>query len=353
MTTLQTELEAHRREQMCTGLTISVVVPVHNGGEDFKRCMASLCQAAPAPDEIIVVADGDTDDSWRVAEAHGAQTMRIKIAQGPAKARNLGASRAKGDVLFFVDADVAIAPDALSQIGNAFTYDANLAAVFGSYDDTPAAPNFLSQYKNLLHHYVHQTGREDASTFWSGCGAIRREVFLALGGFNTAYSQPCIEDIELGYRLKQAGYRIRLHKTLQGKHLKRWTAVSLVKTDFFQRALPWIELILRSNQPVNDLNLEKSSRASVVLVYALLASMLAVGLSTAFLGVTACLVFLLMLLNAPVYAFFQQKRGLWFSVQVVPWHWFYFFYSGLALLIGVCRHLWQRSVLAPSHASTS
>ena len=122
--------------------------------------------------------------------------------------------------------------------------DPGLAAAIGSYDDAPGETNFLSQYKNLLHHYVHQTGNPEASTFWGACGAIRREVFLTMGGFNEEYSRPCIEDIELGYRLKRAGFTIRLEKELQIKHLKRWDIVSLVKTDFFSRALPWTALIL-------------------------------------------------------------------------------------------------------------
>jgi GT2 family glycosyltransferase len=144
-----------------------------------------------------------------------------------------------------------------------------LTALFGSYDDAPAATNFLSQYKNLFHHYVHQIANEEASTFWGACGAIRREVFLKLGGFDESYHQPCIEDIELGYRLKRAGYRIRLLKTLQVKHLKHWGVKSLLKTDFFQRALPWTELILRDRRLVNDLNLKTSSRVSVASIYGL------------------------------------------------------------------------------------
>ena len=44
---------------------------------------------------------------------------------------------------------------------------------FGSYDDTPTDRGFVSRYKNLLHHYVHQTARREASTFWTGLGAVR------------------------------------------------------------------------------------------------------------------------------------------------------------------------------------
>jgi glycosyltransferase involved in cell wall biosynthesis len=161
-------------------LTISAIVPVHNGGENFRGCLLSLAQTSPPPDEIIVVTDGDTDGSWRVAEEFGVQVIRLPSQSGgPAMPRNVGAHRASGDLLFFIDADVTIPPDAFSQGVEAFKRDPDLAALFGSYDDAPAATNFLNQYKNLLHHYVHQTAREEASTFWGACGTIRRP-FMAI-----------------------------------------------------------------------------------------------------------------------------------------------------------------------------
>jgi len=292
----------------------------------------------PPPDEIIVVADGDTDGSSRLAEAFGARVLRLPTRGGPARARNAGARAARGDILFFVDADVAIHPDAVDKVVAAFCREPDLAAVFGSYDDAPAATGFLSQYKNLLHHYVHQTACEEASTFWAGCGAIRRDVFLALGGFDERYRQPCIEDIELGYRLKQTGYRIRLCKTLQGKHLKRWGVASLLKADFFQRALPWTELILRDSQFINDLNLDTSSRASVTMTYGLLGALLGAGWRLEFLLLAGGLIVSLLALNASLYRFFWRKRGLRFTIQAVPWHWLYYFYSGLAFAVGAVRH---------------
>jgi len=176
-------------------LTISVIIPVYNGGKNFHRCLSSLAEAIPSPDAITVVADGDTDGSWRVAEQFGARVIRIPGPGGPARARNIGAHAAQGDILLFIDADVAVYPDILSRVAAAFRCEPDLAAVFGCYDDAPTETNFLSQYKNLLHHYVHQTASEKASTFWGACGAIRREVFLALGGFDETYRW--LEDVEL------------------------------------------------------------------------------------------------------------------------------------------------------------
>ena len=323
-------------------LTISVIIPVRDGGLGFRRCLQTVIQAVPPSSEIIVVADGDTDGSWRVAEEFGVKVLRNLKPQGPARARNTGAQAARGDILFFLDADVVIHPDALRQVQAAFNNDPPLAALFGSYDDEPGENNFLSQYKNLFHHYVHQISREEASTFWSGCGAGRRKVFLELGGFNETYRKPCIEDIELGYRMKQAGYRIRLSKELQVKHLKRWNIRSLIKSDFFDRALPWTELILRDRRFVNDLNLRFSSRLSVMLTYGLLAALVGgYGWSGSF-AAAGVFALLLIILSMPVYQFFLRKRGFWFMIGTIPWHWFYFFYCGLAFAIGLVQFFFSR-----------
>ena len=321
------------------GLNISVIIPVYNGGTNFRKCLASVNKAVPPPYEIVVVSDGDTDGSWRLAEASGAQVIRLTGPGGPARARNVGAETAKGDIFFFTDADVAIPPDSIKQIRDAFHREPELDALFGSYDDEPAEIHFLSQYKNLLHHYVHQTAREEASTFWGACGAIRCHVFRKMGGFNESYRRPSIEDIELGYRLKQAGHRIRIVKTLQVKHLKHWGLVTLLRSDFFDRALPWTRLILRDRRFISDLNLRYSSRLSVIIIYGLLGALIGVVQWEGFLVIAGALILLLLLINAPLYRFFRQKRGLFFTIRVIPFHWGYYLYSGLAFAIGLVGYI--------------
>jgi glycosyltransferase involved in cell wall biosynthesis len=323
-------------------LTISVIIPVRDGGSNFRRCLQAITEAAASPTEIIVVADGDTDGSWRVAEEFGARAVRIPKPQGPARARNVGARAAQGDILFFLDADVVIHPDVIPRIQSAFSNDPRLAAFFGSYDDEPGENNFLSQYKNLFHHYVHQISREEASTFWSACGAIRRKVFLELGGFNESYRKPCIEDIELGYRMKQAGHRIRLSRELHVKHLKRWNIHSLLKSDFFDRALPWTDLILRNRRFINDLNLRVSNRLSVISIYLLLLALIGGSVWNGSFAIAGGFALLLFLINIPLYRFFSRKRGFWFMIGTIAWHWLYYFYSGLAFAAGFVRFFFSR-----------
>ncbi|NUN67313.1 glycosyltransferase (plasmid) [Pseudanabaena biceps] len=325
-------------------LNISVVIPVHNGGENFRECLSSLSKFMTPSTEIIIVIDGGIDESHQLAEDFGAKVFAFPTAGGPARARNLGARNAQGDIILFLDADVTVCTDIVSQVAKIFHNQPDLAALIGSYDDLPGASNFLSQYKNLFHHYTHQTASEDASTFWGACGAIRRKIFFEIGGFDESYRYPSVEDIELGYRLKKAGYHIQLCRSIQVKHLKHWRAFSLLRAEIFYRALPWTELIWRDRQlSTNDLNLKLSSRLSLVLTYALTAAVIGSWWSVSALVIASGLALILLLLNLSVYQFFRQKRGLWFTLRVIPWHWFYFFYGGLAFVIGTIRyHLFSK-----------
>lgn len=319
--------------------TISIIIPVYNGGDSFRRCLESIAKTSATPLETIVVADGDTDGSSELAEKyHNVKVIRLPQSKGPATARNRGAKEAKGDILLFIDADVEISPQTITQVSLVFQENPNIAALIGSYDETPGSQNFLSQYKNLFHHYTHQQGSEEATTFWGACGAIRREIFEKIGGFDESYRRPSVEDIELGYRLKKAGYQIKLCKHIQVKHLKRWEAISLLRAEFFYRALPWTALILNRRQMANDLNLNWTNRLSVILIYLLLLALIATYWWPPSLAITLLLAITLIVINRRVYQFFLTQKGSLFTLKVIPWHFLYFFYSGLAFAIGLIRH---------------
>ena len=103
----------------------------------------------------------------------------------------------------------------------------------------------VSRFRNHLHHYVHHSSPGPATTFWTGLGAIRRDAFRSVDGFDAdRYPVPSIEDVELGIRLFERGGRIRIDPELQGMHLKAWTIPDMVRTDFARRGIPWIKLML-------------------------------------------------------------------------------------------------------------
>jgi GT2 family glycosyltransferase len=274
------------------------------------------------------VDNGSTDDSVSIAESHLATVLHCPGPSGPGAARNTGANYAKGMILFFVDADVVIRPDTATKIVEHFQLNAGVAAVFGSYDDTPPASNFLSQYKNLLHHFVHQEGNPEASTFWGGCGAIRKNVFQAVKGFDQdRYPNPSIEDIELGYRLRSQGYRILLDKNIQVTHLKEWRLKSLLRADILYRAVPWSKLILESKGMINDLNLQGSQRICgglACLIFFLLPLSWVYPVVLPVLFVFSATIFMV---NRRLFLFFLNRRGIGFLFLAFPMHLVYYLYS--------------------------
>ena len=310
-------------------ILISVIVPVYNGEKFLAKCLDALNASSYGSFELIVVDDGSTDMSYEIALSKGAKVIRTHRRQsGPALARNLGVEQAVGDIVFFVDADVVVRQDTIARIADDFIKHPEIAALFGSYDDDPEEKNFLSQYRNLFHHFVHQQASPNAATFWAGCGAMRRESFNVVGGFDgVQYPKPSIEDIEIGYRLFGKGFSILLDKEICVKHLKKWEAGSMLRADIFCRAFPWSKLILKSGKMVNDLNLKHSERicAGLVCLSILLAPLVFIrpAVLVLILGCYATVI----LLNHKLYRFFLHKRGYFFSLLVVPWHFLFYIYS--------------------------
>jgi hypothetical protein len=312
-------------------VSLTTIVPATDAPSELGRCLAAIRAADAAPEELIVVDKAP--------------------APGPAAARNAGAAQAGGDVLVFVDADVLPHADTFLRIRAAFDADPGLAAIFGSYDDSPEAPGTVSGFRNLLHHYVHQRSAGPATTFWAGLGAMRRDAFTRAGGFDSRrYTEPSIEDIELGMRLAASGAKMRLDPTLQGTHLKHWTLAKMISTDFRARGVPWVALLARDNAAPTGLNLgwrhRLSATASIVLVGALAARR--PRQSTAALAV-------LVGLNASFYALLLRRRGPTQAALGVGLHALHHLTATFAVPAGILSHLREQRlepVSDPSRAST-
>jgi GT2 family glycosyltransferase len=323
-------------------LRLSVIIPVHNGGENLRRCLQGLAQSSRPVDEIIVVDDGSTDGSAALAAAAGAGVIALPAGpRGPAFARNRGVEAASGNLLVFIDADVVVHADTLARMEKVFEEKTDVAALFGSYDDKPPVRTAASLYKNLLHHHVHQHSGPEAGTFWAGCGAIRRSVFQTVGGFDESYRRPSIEDIDLGVRLRRGGQRILLCADIQATHLKHWTLGSLLRADIFSRAVPWTRLILREGKLPADLNLTWRSRVSALLAWvffwgvlaALMLGLPAPGWASMLVLAGGLAAALLVGLNADLMAFFYRRGGAFFAVKAVGLHTLYLLYSSLVFAI--------------------
>lgn len=325
---------------------ISVVVPAHRGAPLLQLALTALRASTLPRDtwELIVVDDASNDLTDIVAAEHADTVVRLTgKPHGPAYARNRGFEVARGEVIVFVDADVCVHSDTLAQFATIFAAEPDVGAVFGSYDANPPAEGFISQYRNLLHHYHHQIGAGNAQTFWSGCGAVRAEVFAAADMYDEwHFPRPQIEDIELGNRIHALGHRIVLQPDIQCVHLKRWTLRGMVVTDLTDRGVPWARLLVAQGSTLKSksLNLKTTEKICTALVWLMLflvAGALWFARPNLLLGAFACLMPVLFL-NRRLYAFFERMRGFWFALGVVPLHVLYYCLNGVAAGLGLFLH---------------
>ncbi|RBP52966.1 glycosyltransferase [Arenicella xantha] len=307
---------------------ISIVIPSNRLDEKFERCLLAIENAVmPDSTELIIVLDGIAKDLGFFKKINSIDSYIIELAEnkGPAFARNQGAKYANGEVLLFIDADVAIQKDSIYKVDQWFNKFDSGDALIGMYDDQPSDPSLVSKFRNLLHHYTHLHGSPVASTFWSGFGAIRKEVFWSLGGFDCVYRQPSVEDIELGYRLISAEGNITLDKELRVKHLKSWILLKMIHTDIFRRAVPWSKLLFRfKSVKQDDLNIKSREKVSALLLVLAVVSLIVGALLPAVWLLFPILIVSILVLQARFYIFLAHHFSLYELPLAVFLHWLYY-----------------------------
>jgi cellulose synthase/poly-beta-1,6-N-acetylglucosamine synthase-like glycosyltransferase len=317
---------------------LSVIVPVCDGRRVLERCLTALVASDLPRDlwELVVVDDGSLDGTALLAAGWADVLVRLPgPPHGPAYARNRGVEASVGSILVVVDADVCLHPDALRRIAWAFADRPDLGAVFGSYDDSPPERNDISQYRNLRHHYVHQREAGEAESFWAACGAVRRQAFFEAGRFDEwHFPRPQIEDVELGYRLRELGWAITLDPAIQGTHLKRWRLREMLIADLRDRGVAWIRLQLARGAARRPATLLFRRREWVNSALVGLATfLLLIAASPARRGIAwlaAAILGVVLLSNAGLYRFFAARRGLAFALRVLPVHLLYYLLNAAA-----------------------
>lgn len=290
-------------------MTVAVIIPVYNSSRLLGDTLLALARGTRRPDELIVVDDRSSDESASIARSYGAQVLVMPINSGPGACRNQGALVTNSEILIFLDADTCVHPRTIEQMTALLVSGRGLTGVFGSYDDTPRDPGLCSQYRNLAHCYIHQSAKHTALTFWSGCGAIYRDSFLAVNGFDERYRRPSIEDIELGYRLTDHGAMIVLDPDIYVTHTKHWTLGNTIVTDVRDRGIPWMALLLERKRVPDDLNITRRHRVAALFTGLAVVSLAASIRSIDWLMISAVLMGLALSMDLGLFRFIYRKRG--------------------------------------------
>lgn len=292
---------------------ISVVIPTHNGARTLADCLTALRASSLLPNEIVVVDDASTDDSAQIAERFQCRVIRLDENVGAARAKNRGAREASGDILFFTDDDVMVARDALARLVENFA-DARVAGVVGLLDAKIPFADFASNLKNLWMRFTYErVPRERIGLFYTSIAAMRRDIFLQLGGFDENYRGASItEDTEFGQRAWAAGHFILLDERVTAQHHKHYTIAEVLRTDFLRARALMLMRLRKRGQPFYT---------SVPLFYQLAVPVLFVALvcfaltffNSLFIIAGIVLLFTFYFLFLPWFIYLARQRGIGFT----------------------------------------
>jgi glycosyltransferase involved in cell wall biosynthesis len=317
---------------------VSVIIPVYNGAKTLAGCLEAALASRGVRFEVLVVDDGSTDATREVAKQYPCRLIALPRNEGAARAKNHGAEQAAGEILFFTDADVHIPPDALAHVVEHLA-DPQITGVVGLLAATCPYADFASQFKNLWMHFTYRRQPRRVGLFFTSAAAIRRDVFLAEGGFDPHYAGASItEDIEFGQRLFGKDYFIVMDKRIAVEHHKHYRMGEVLKTDLWRaRGLmqTWLRNRARKESRAHYASVPWYFGAGVgVLGLATLAGLTALFGGLSWL-VAIALVLLALALNAPFLLALGQLRGIRFMLASALFLLVDLFVSGLGILLGV------------------
>jgi len=326
---------------------LSIIIPVRDRSDSLKRCLESVEESEFRQFEVIVVDDGSREDCSEMVREYGYKALRLKGQFGAWYARNKGAELADGDILVFLDSDMILRPDTLNRIRNFFLRN-HYGALSGVCGGRRIEGNFATQYKNLWMYYSYLRSPENFDWFISGIGAVKRDLFSDLKGFDVSFDvKTGGGDLEFGRRLKEAGQKIFLDKELQAEHLKQYTLLRLIRNDY-NRSKGWFKLVL-GKKMVRDVvkklriaNIYPGFIISVVAAFLLLLSLFLSLWSNKFLLVTIASGLIFITVNYPLFRFLQKREKLRFLLKAIPLSVVDHLASGIGVVAGGLSYLSSR-----------
>lgn len=203
--------------------TASVIIPSYRGARRLPRLLSCLAAQTSTDWEAIVVIDGDVDGSAQVVERYTHLPVRLIIFpenRGRVAALNAGFEAAKGEVLIRCDDDLSPAPDYVERHVSSHS-DPDQGTV-GLYRNVLVPSRYTTVYgeraDSLFRTQAYASDPDQRWRFWAGNVSVTRSAWERVGGYEPRYRTYGWEDVDYGYRLRQAGIPVVLDPTLETDH---------------------------------------------------------------------------------------------------------------------------------------
>lgn len=314
-------------------MRLSIIIPCFNSEKTLPVTLESIKASFFTDYEIVIVSDGSTDNTTKIARKYTQKIIDLKIKSGPAKTRNIGFRKAQGKIIVNIDSDVVIEPNTLSIINNFFLKNLQVKALTGMLSTESRYNNFTSDYKNLYMNYYYSISPEQVSFLYGSIFALRKELV----NLHQVFSSRKTDDTEFGQYLYSNGIKIMLLKKLIVHHHKKFNLLTLLINDF-KIPYDWAKIFLRYKGWKELKNSKQYAHASIKQIYSLFLSALIVVLllislliSTKYLVLMTSLVFIWFYLNFSFYSFLYQNRGLKFTLSSI----LFTFIDNLVMVLGI------------------
>jgi len=211
-------------------LKIYIIIPFKNSETVIKRSLQSIYESNIEPYEVIAVNDHSDDASVKIVKSFPCRLLNNSEKYGVSSARNLGAKKASGDILLFIDSDIVLKKNTLEKLHECYE-NFEIDGVVGLLAEKTEFDGFYSQYKNLWMRYTYILLKDKFPPFYSSIASIHKKDFLEAGGFMESYCKPSVEDTVFGNKLFESGYKIRLCPEVEVLHIKEYSFSPLITTD--------------------------------------------------------------------------------------------------------------------------
>ena len=219
---------------------VSVVIPAFNEEFLLPHCLEALrAQDYAGPIEIVVVDNASTDETANVARRFGLTVVEEPI-QGYSRALSRGFAASRGEIVAFTDADSTVPPDWISRLVAEYDRRPDVVAIGGGVEFVQ--PNWKCRLLDRLFLPIFNRvdrGNADGPHLWGANMSVRRDAFLAVGGWNPCFNLQA--DSELSERLRQAGKVVLIDTLRVRTSSRRWNQSLLLNSFIYATNWAWFQ----------------------------------------------------------------------------------------------------------------
>ncbi len=314
-------------------MKLSIIIPVWNASRTIRLCLDGIMHQTIKPYEVIVIDDRSTDNSSEIIKRYNVKLLQNTENKGPAYSRNRGAKIATGDIFLFVDSDIVIPANAVALVIEKFKEIPDATCICGIYSKYPLIDKgFISYYRTLQTHIWKKTGCGFTTRFTVSSGAIKKEAFQDVGGFDETFKKADIEDYEIGHRLIAKGYKIYQTNEIQTLHGDYYRLKDLIAA-VFKRAYFYFPLLFkRKKVDTGYLNKRRMLTYPLSIVAAITFILSFFNVFYIYFGIF--LLMIMIILDAGLYNSYRKEKGFLFMLRCIPLHYFITLIMACGFIVG-------------------